>query len=85
MTTEANVITAYPKGFLERNLKEVQCTKTCEGACESHEKGVRPVRVIDPNGTKHDWGYFSYCQAAIREDKLRGLVVLIEGDDGFLP
>lgn len=41
---------------------------TCEGSCEEHKGEVREVYV-------KRWGYFYYCEAAIEEDKRRGLIV----------
>lgn len=43
----------------------------CDGACESHRGITRPVFVTG-------WGWFSYCEAAIGEDQLRGLKVTVE-------
>ena len=40
----------------------------CEGSCEVHRGEVKLVTV-------GGWGYFAYCEAAIEEDKSRGLVV----------
>ena len=75
----------YPDGFLEENLANCRRATMCEGGCECHDGEVQPVRVIDPSGTPHDWGYFSYCQAAIEEDRSRDMLVLVEGDDSFPP
>ncbi len=44
----------------------------CEGSCEEHRGEVVRVRVTD---TGKDWGEFDYCEAAIEEDKRRGLFV----------
>lgn len=39
----------------------------CEGGCEEHTGDIKTVRVYHKeSGT--DWGYFSYCEAAIKED-----------------
>jgi CO dehydrogenase/acetyl-CoA synthase beta subunit len=43
----------------------------CDGACEHHEGDVRTVLV-------RGWGNFNYCQAAIDEDRRRGLWVIDE-------
>lgn len=75
----------YPEGFLEQNLANCREKTMCEGGCEHHEYGVQPVRVIDRTGTPHDWGYYAYCPAAIEEDKRRGMDVITEGHDDFLP
>lgn len=40
----------------------------CQGMCEQHRGEVKLVTVAR-------WGYFAYCEAAIEEDKSRGLVV----------
>lgn len=45
----------------------------CDGACEEH---YGPVRKVFVKG----WGLFDYCDAAVAEDKSRGLT-LLEGDD----
>lgn len=49
----------------------------CDGACEDwggHHGEVRRVAV-------HRWGIFNYCEAAISEDRSRGLAVEIFQDD----
>jgi hypothetical protein len=39
----------------------------CEGECDEHYGDVKTVRVFHKDsGT--DWGYFSYCEAARKED-----------------
>lgn len=40
----------------------------CQGMCEKHRGEVKLVTV-------RSWGYFAYCEAAIEEDRSRGLVV----------
>lgn len=76
----------YPDGFLEMNLANSLARTHCEGGCASHSGGIRAVRVIDPNGAeKYDWGYFSYCEEAMAEDKRRGMTILVEGNEGFAP
>lgn len=48
----------------------------CEGGCEEHHGQVKTVRVFDKNSGS-DWGYFSYCEAAIKEDtENRGMRVV---------
>jgi len=44
----------------------------CQGDCAECRGELQVVRVTHPS---YDWGYFSYCDAAIEEDKSRGLVV----------
>lgn len=44
----------------------------CEGSCSQHQGLVRRVRVWDKT---YDWGYFSYCDVAIAEDRKRGLTI----------
>jgi len=76
----------YPKGFLTLNLENCRVRTTCEGGCENRESGVQPVRVIDRSGAEpHDWGYFTYCAVAIEEDIRRGMDVITEGHEDFLP
>lgn len=40
----------------------------CEGGCDPHAGVVQLVYV-------KKWGWFAYCEAAIREDQQRGLEV----------
>jgi len=40
----------------------------CDGACEAHTGTPRMVFV-------QGWGKFRYCDAAVKEDERRGLVV----------
>lgn len=40
----------------------------CDGSCHTHHGEVTPVTV-------RGWGHFSYCEAAVEEDKARGLIV----------
>lgn len=54
----------------------------CDGSCPEHSGPVQRVHV---RAVAHDWGIFHYCDAAIQEDRARGLQVVIvedEGDDG---
>ena len=48
-------------------IASVQCGQ-CDGDCDAHRGEVKLVTV-------GGWGYFAYCEAAIEEDKARGLVV----------
>ena len=43
-------------------------TPRCDGACEAHTGALRMVFV-------QGWGKFLYCDAAVKEDERRGLVV----------
>ncbi len=43
-------------------------TPQCDGACEAHTGALRMVFV-------QGWGKFLYCDAAVKEDERRGLVV----------
>ena len=46
----------------------------CEGECDEHTSEPMQVRVRHKqSGT--DWGLFWYCDAAIKEDRRRGLIV----------
>lgn len=48
--------------------------KKCSGECDDHTSDPRQVRVRHKqSGT--DWGLFWYCDAAIAEDRRRGLSV----------
>lgn len=42
--------------------------RQCDGACEEHTGTVSAVFV-------QGWGEFHYCDAAVAEDRRRGLVV----------
>lgn len=44
----------------------------CEGECDEHEGAVKVFRVYDTKDG-FDWGWFSYCENAVAEDKYRGL------------
>lgn len=48
----------------------------CDGACEEHVGKIRTVSV-------QGWGTFNYCEAAIKEDCDRGLIV-VELEDAEL-
>ena len=51
-------------------------TIECQGNCAKHRGVIHRVEVRDiKNG--HDWGLFSYCDAAIEEDRRRGFDVSI--------
>lgn len=41
--------------------------KICEGNCKKHIGEINVVRVVCKK-TGYDWGYFSYCESAIKED-----------------
>lgn len=45
----------------------------CDGSCTQHDDDLRLVHVW--YGT-HDWGLFTYCGVARKEDERRGLTVL---------
>lgn len=45
----------------------------CSGGCDEHIGDVSVVRVKHHSGT--DWGYFAYCESAVKEDISRGLTV----------
>ncbi len=53
-------------------------TPECDGACEEHIGDVRRVHVQINTG--HDWGEFNYCEAAIDEDRARGLIVALAAE-----
>ena len=42
--------------------------RICDGSCDPHVGPVTLVRVLG-------WGEFRYCEAAIEEDRRRGLIV----------
>lgn len=46
----------------------------CEGSCEKHIGDVSCYEVSDPEAG-YNWGVFTYCDAAVDEDKKRGLIV----------
>lgn len=78
----------YPVGFLKKNHQNCVERNTCDGSCDHHdfEHPLQVVRVCDRSTiNEHDWGFYKYCAAAIKEDKSRGLSVLLEGDEGFTP
>lgn len=58
----------YPE-VLERASKG-----KCDGSCDEHIGDVFPVRVFDRD---FDWGWFSYCEAARKEDARRGMTLLM--------
>lgn len=45
---------------------------TCQGACYPHRGAIHNVHVFDES---KDWGFFTYCEAAISEDRSRGFTV----------
>lgn len=48
--------------------------RQCDGSCEVHQGEVKAVRIFDAS-SGFDWGYFAYCEVAIKEDEDRGMVV----------
>ena len=42
--------------------------RQCDGSCSEHHGEITVVRV-------RGWGHFSYCEAAVEEDRARGLIV----------
>ena len=45
----------------------------CSGSCSTHEGTVVLVRVISAAG--YSWGYFAYCENAIKADEADGFTV----------
>lgn len=45
---------------------------TCQGTCYPHRGAIHNVHVFDES---KDWGFFTYCEAAISEDRSRGFTV----------
>ena len=71
----------YSDGFLSRNLENCRKKNSCEGGGQGE---VKVVRVLNKNVfPTYDWGYWTYSEEAIEEDKRRGLTVLLDGDEGF--
>lgn len=74
----------YPEGFLNNNLKKCIDRKFCEGGCEAHSEELKVVRINDNSFlTGYDWGYFKYCDIAVKEDRRRGFKVIFEGEEDF--
>ena len=71
------------EGFLQQNMENCNNSGVCEGGCNFHEGELNTVRVIDPSGSGHDWGYYRYCEKAVVADKERGFNVFFEGDELF--
>jgi len=60
------------------NAKKAKDDGICQGDCAECTDQLALVHVTHPT---HDWGWFSYCENAIAEDKSRGLIVAtISGD-----
>lgn len=74
----------YSEGFLKQNLLNCRFNRHCEGGCGMHKGDIQVVRVIDPKGIPHDWGFYTYCQAAMEEDQSRGMNVILESQPDFL-
>lgn len=51
----------------------------CEGACDSHYGVIKTLRVFDKL-RPYDWGWFSYCEQAVKEDTHKGFVLLTHED-----
>jgi hypothetical protein len=62
--------------FLD-DTREKASQGVCGGCCEEHTLPVEVVRVVD-NRTGADWGWYSYCQAALEEDRQRGLDFIVD-------
>jgi hypothetical protein len=61
---------------LEKDLEHAKrraLSGRCSGGCGEHSGDVSVVRVKHFSGT--DWGYFAYCESAVKEDISRGLTV----------
>ena len=50
----------------------------CEGACERHRGEVKHVHVSSPF---KDWGFWNYCEEAIRDDIQYGFKVEVIEDE----
>ena len=75
----------YEDGFLQQNMDNCNSKGVCEGGCDFHHGKLNTVRVIDPSGSGHDWGYLRYCEEAVQTDKDGGFDVYFEGDELFKP
>ena len=51
----------------------------CDGSCENHQGLVKPFRVFHKE-SGFDWGYFSYCEEAQREDTESRGMELVEAN-----
>lgn len=47
----------------------------CQGACDHHEGSLKVCRVIDVDNP-YDWGWFVYCDTAIKDDTNNRFVVV---------
>ena len=47
----------------------------CEGSCKEHKGKLRLVKVALYKPIDFNWGIFTYCENAIKEDKQRGFTV----------
>ncbi|MFT5483332.1 MAG: hypothetical protein ACI9GW_001989 [Halieaceae bacterium] len=60
-------------------FKEVTAARSalglCEGLCEEHSGDTKCVRVYSQDNG-YDWGYFAYCEEAIREDIGRNFKII---------
>lgn len=55
-------------------------TAMCEGVCADGCTGdTRRVHVVAEDG--YDWGYFMYCETAIKTDRGRGFIVIDEPNE----
>lgn len=52
--------------------------RICEGECEEHGEEVQRVHVYH---VKKDWGEFDYCPAAIDQDTINGMDVVVDGGE----
>lgn len=68
LVSRDSVHEAYLPDVLDRASKGL-----CDGACENHGYDVKAVRVFGADG--HDWGYFSYCDKAVKEDISREMII----------
>ena len=84
-TMKGKYMNKYEDGFLQQNMENCNSKGVCEGGCDFHEGELNTVRVIDPSGSGHDWGYYRYCEKAVQADKDRGFDVYFEGDELFKP
>lgn len=59
----------------KENCRNTVSLGICDGNCQGHEGEPKLVRVKTKSG--YDWGYFSYCETAIEEDRFRGFIVTV--------
>lgn len=60
----------------EEQTREKASAGLCEGSCDSHFGKVSSYRVVAADGT--DWGWFSYCESALKQDTERGFFLFDE-------